>query len=45
MIGAISSSPVSRAVISGYADRTFRVGSTATRGQIAKIVYLAVTTP
>ena len=32
-------------VISGYADGTFRPGSTATRGQIARIVYNAVTRP
>jgi hypothetical protein len=31
----------SHGVISGYADGTFRPGSTATRGQIAKIVYMA----
>jgi plastocyanin len=29
-------------IISGYADGTFRWGADATRGQIAKIVYLAV---
>lgn len=32
-------------VISGYADHTFRPGNSATRGQISKIVYLAVTQP
>jgi len=30
-------------IISGYADNTFRPGNSATRGQISKIVYLAVT--
>ena len=30
-------------VISGYADGTFRVGANATRGQISKIVYVALT--
>ena len=34
-----------RQIISGYADGTFRWGSNATRGQIAKIVYNAVTQP
>ena len=29
-------------IISGYADGTFRVGASATRGQIAKIVYGAI---
>jgi hypothetical protein len=29
-------------IISGYADGTFRWGADATRGQIAKIVYLAI---
>ena len=33
------------AVISGYADGTFKPGNNATRGQIAKIIYLAVTSP
>jgi hypothetical protein len=33
------------AVISGYADGTFRPGSNATRGQICKIVYSALGTP
>lgn len=33
------------AIISGYADGTFRPGNNATRGQIAKIVYNAVTSP
>jgi carboxypeptidase T len=32
-------------IISGYDDGTFRPGNDATRGQIAKIVYLAVTAP
>jgi hypothetical protein len=32
-------------IISGYADGTFRPGNSATRGQISKIVYLAVTNP
>jgi hypothetical protein len=32
-------------IISGYADGTFRPGNGATRGQICKIVYQAVTTP
>jgi hypothetical protein len=31
--------------ISGYGDGTFRPGNSATRGQIAKIVYLAITSP
>jgi hypothetical protein len=31
--------------ISGYSDGTFRWGADATRGQISKIVYLALTTP
>ena len=30
-------------VISGYSDGTFRPGNDATRGQISKIVYQAVT--
>jgi hypothetical protein len=34
-----------RGIISGYADGTFRPGNNATRGQIAKIVYSAVTSP
>jgi hypothetical protein len=33
----------SRRVVSGYGDGTFRPGNTATRGQIAKIVFSAVT--
>jgi hypothetical protein len=33
------------AIISGYNDGTFRPGNSATRGQISKIVYLAVTGP
>jgi hypothetical protein len=32
-------------IISGYADGTFRPGNSATRGQISKIVYEAVTGP
>jgi hypothetical protein len=32
-------------IISGYADGTFRPGNNATRGQISKIVYQAVTGP
>ncbi len=32
-------------IISGYSDGTFRPGSNATRGQISKIVYNAVTQP
>jgi hypothetical protein len=36
---------VCHGVISGYADQTFRPGANATRGQIAKIVYLALTAP
>ena len=35
---------VCHGIISGYSDRTFRPANSATRGQIAKIVYLAVTT-
>ncbi|MFL5734902.1 MAG: S-layer homology domain-containing protein [Chloroflexia bacterium] len=31
---------VSRNVMSGYGDGTFRVGAPATRGQIAKVLYL-----
>jgi hypothetical protein len=34
-----------RGNISGYADGTFRPGNNATRGQISKIVYNAVTQP
>ena len=30
-------------IISGYADGTFRLGANATRGQISKIVYGAIT--
>jgi hypothetical protein len=33
------------AIISGYADGTFRPGNNATRGQISKIVYTAITQP
>ena len=36
---------VCHGVISGYSDGTFRPGNSAFRGQIAKIVYLAVTNP
>ena len=32
-------------IISGYADGTFRPGNNATRGQIAKIVYGAISAP
>jgi hypothetical protein len=32
-------------IISGYADGTFRPGNSATRGQISKIVYEAITAP
>jgi hypothetical protein len=32
-------------IISGYADGTFRPGNSATRGQISKIVYQAITAP
>ncbi len=32
---------VSRGVVAGYGDHTYRPGNNATRGQIAKIVYLA----
>jgi hypothetical protein len=35
----------SRSILSGYTDGTFRPGNNATRGQIAKIVYLAITSP
>jgi hypothetical protein len=34
-----------RNIISGYANGTFRPGNNATRGQIAKIVYNALTSP
>jgi hypothetical protein len=34
-----------RAIISGYADGTFRPGNNATRGQISKIVHNAITAP
>jgi hypothetical protein len=34
-----------RGVVSGYADHTFRPAAGATRGQIAKIVYGALTRP
>src|SRR5439155_12711320 len=36
---------VCHGVVSGYADQTFRPGANATRGQISKIVYLALTNP
>jgi hypothetical protein len=36
---------VSKGVLSGYSDRTFLPGNNATRGQIAKITYLAVIIP
>jgi hypothetical protein len=32
-------------IITGYSDGTFRPGNNATRGQICKIVYQAVTAP
>ena len=32
-------------IISGYSDGTFRPGANATRGQISKIVYSAITQP
>jgi hypothetical protein len=34
-----------RSIITGYADGTFRPGNPATRGQISKIVYNAVSAP
>ena len=34
-----------RGIISGYSDGTFRPGNSATRGQISKIVYEAITSP
>jgi photosystem II stability/assembly factor-like uncharacterized protein len=34
-----------RGIISGYSDRTFRPGNSATRGQISKIIHVAVTQP
>jgi hypothetical protein len=34
-----------RQIISGYGDGTFRPGASATRGQISKIVYNAITQP
>jgi hypothetical protein len=34
-----------RGIITGYSDGTFRLGNSATRGQIAKIVHKAVTAP
>ena len=36
---------VPRMIISGYADATFRSEREATRGQVAKIVYLALGNP
>jgi hypothetical protein len=36
---------LSRGVVSGYGDNTFRPGNSATRGQISKIIYSAVTQP
>ncbi|MFL5735382.1 MAG: S-layer homology domain-containing protein, partial [Chloroflexia bacterium] len=42
---AVIETAYSHHVISGYDDRTFRPGNSATRGQIAKIVYLAITGP
>jgi hypothetical protein len=34
---------VCHGIINGYADGTFRPSNNATRGQISKIVYLALT--
>ena len=34
-----------RNIISGYAGGIFRPGNNATRGQVAKIVYNALTAP
>ena len=34
-----------RGIISGYADKTFRPNASATRGQVSKIVYAALTGP
>ena len=34
-----------RGILGGYADGSFRPGNQATRGQIAKVVYNAVTSP
>lgn len=34
-----------KGIISGYDDRTFRPGTNAARGQIAKIVYMAILAP
>jgi hypothetical protein len=34
-----------RGIISGYSDGTFRPGNDVTRGQLCKIVYMAVTQP
>ena len=36
---------VAHGVVSGYSDRTFRPGNQATRGQLAKMIYVAVTQP
>ncbi len=36
---------VSYAILNGYSDGTFRPGNPALRGQISKIVYLAITHP
>jgi len=35
---------LSRAIISGYGDGTFRSGNNATRGQLSKMLYSALTT-
>jgi hypothetical protein len=36
---------VSHGVVSGYSDGTFRPGIKATRGQLAKMIYVATTQP
>jgi hypothetical protein len=36
---------VEHGIINGYADGTFRPNNNATRGQISKIVHLAITQP
>src|SRR5205085_11251958 len=36
---------VNHGIIGGYTDGTFRPSNSATRGQISKIVYLAVISP
>jgi hypothetical protein len=41
--GIIVETAYAHGIISGYSDHTFRPGNSATRGQICKIVYLAVT--